>query len=183
MESRRAGVLSPLWMGCLGAVIVMLISSCVLMGLMVAPAFNAQLTPPPDVNESISDITIFVREAYLDRMLTGALPGSLADKASIDIQSNNRLVISASVDLLLTEVDVVITLSMLAEAGEIRLGIESIETGGQDILELIDFDQEALAGRMGRLIQEQVEAGLGEGARVLGVRMDGEQIIITARWP
>lgn len=183
MESRRADTLNPLWMGCLGAVIVALISSCMLVGLMVAPAFDARLPPPPGTNEAAPDISIFVQEAYLDRMLTGALPGSLGDGASLDVRRDNRLVISASADLLLAEIDVVITLSMSAENGELVLGIESIETGGQDILELLNVNLDALARSMSQMVQDQVEAGLGEGARVLGVRMEDDQMIMTARWP
>jgi len=183
MESRRADTLGPLGMGCLGAAIVALISSCMLVGLMVAPAFDARLPPPPNTDESVPDINIFVKEAYLDRTLTRALPGSLADGASLDVQRDNRLVISASVDLLLGEVDVVITLSMFAEAGELALGIESVETGGQDLLELLNLNLDTVARSMSAMVQDQVEAGLGEGARVLGVRMEDEQIIISARWP
>jgi hypothetical protein len=35
---------------------------------------------------------------------------------------------------------------------------------------------------MSGTIQEQVEAGLGEGAQILGIGTDEERITITARW-
>jgi hypothetical protein len=116
-------------------------------------------------------------------MLTGALPASMRDSADLDVRSDNRIVITASIDLLLTELDVTIILSMFAESGELEVGIDSIEAGGENLMDLFDVDEESLSNMMGQAMQDQIEAGLGEGARILGVRTDEERIVITARWP
>jgi len=183
MESKRANTLAPVWTGCLGAAIVGIVTSCGLLGLILAPALGGPLPAPPISDPAKPDITIYVQEAYLDRMLTSALPASMGDSADLDVRSDNRLVLTAKIDLLLAELDVAITLTMFAENGELRLGIESIETAGGDLMDLLDLDEEGLSDMMGGTIQEQVEAGLGAGARILGVEMDEERIIITAHWP
>jgi len=183
MESRRANSLAPVWMGCLGAAIVSIVASCGVLGLMLAPALGGPLPAPPEPDPTRPDITIYVQESYLDRMLTSALPASMRDSAELDVQSDNRLVLTANVNLLLAELDVTIVLTMAAENGELQVGIESIEAAGGDLMELLDINEESLSDMMGATIQDQVEAGLGEGARILGVQMDEERIIITAWWP
>lgn len=183
MESKRANNLAPVWTGCLGAALVGIISSCGLLGMMLAPALGGPLPAAPMPDSAKPDISIYVQEAYLDRMLTSALPTSMGDSADLDVRGDNRLVLTASIDLLLAELDVAITLTMFAENGDLRLGIESIETAGGDLMDLLNLDEEGLSDMMGGTIQEQVEAGLGEGARILGVETDEERIIITARWP
>ena len=183
MESKRANPMAPVWMGCLGATIVGIISSCGLLGLLLAPALGGALPDPPVPDPVTPDITIFVQEAYLDRMLTGALPASMGESADLDVRGDNRLVLTANIDVLLAQLDVTIILSMFAENGELKLGIESIEAAGEELMDLLDLDEDSLSEMMGGTIQEQIEAGLGEGARILGVRMDEERIILTARWP
>ena len=182
MENRPGDARRTVLMGCLGAMVMGMLSCCVLLGLAIAPALDTTVPPPPISDPVKPDITIIVQEAYLDRMLTSALPGPLADGASLDIRGDDRLVISASFDVLLTELDVIITLRMFAQGGELQIGMEGIETGGVDVLDLLQVDREALGQRMSDAIQGQVEAGLGQGAEVLGVRMEENQIVITARW-
>jgi len=183
MESKRAASLAPVWMGCLGAAIVGIVSSCGLLALILAPALGGSLPGPAAPDPAAPDITIVVQEAYLDRMLTSALPASMGESADLDVRSDNRLVLTANIDLLLAKLDVVITLTMFAEDGQLQLGIESIEAAGGDLMELFDINEDSLSDMMGESIQEQIEAGLGEGATIIGVRMDEERIIITARWP
>jgi hypothetical protein len=148
----------------------------------VSPALGGALPSPPVPDPSQEDITIIVKEAYLNQVLTGALPGSVPGKATLDVQPGDLLVIRTTFDLLLQELEVNVTLRMGVEAGKLQLGLEGVEAGGQDILDLLGVDREALGEEMSRAIQGQVEAGLGEGAQILGVRMDEEHIIITARW-
>ena len=183
MESKRTNTLTPVFAGCLGAAVVALVSSCALLGLVLAPALSGPLPPPPAPDPATPDITVFIQETYIERMLTGALPASMRDRADLDVRSDNRIVLTASINLLLTELDVTIILSMFAENGELEVGIDSIEAGGENLMDLFDVDAESLSGMMGQAMQDQIEAGLGEGARILGVRMDEERIVITARWP
>ena len=183
MESKQANALTPVLAGCLGAALVAIVSSCALVGLLLAPALSGPLPPPPAPDPAAPDITIFIQEAYIDRMLTGALPASMRESADLDIRSDNRIVLTANIDLLLAELDVTITLSLFTENGELKIGIESIEAGGANLMDLFDVDEESLSDMMGEAMQDQIEAGLGEGAQIVGVRLEEERIVITARWP
>jgi hypothetical protein len=153
-----------------------------LVGLAVSPALGESLSPPPVSDPSQEDITIIVDEAYLNRVLSEALPGSVPGEATLDVRPDDLLVITAVLDLLLQELEVTVVLRMGVEAGELHLALESVEAAGQDILDLLGVDREALGQAMSRAIQGQVEAGLGAGAQILGVTMDEDHIIITARW-
>jgi hypothetical protein len=158
------------------------LSCCVLVGLALSPALGGSLPAPPVSDPGQEDITIIVKEAYLNRALTEALPGSVSGEATLDIRPSDLLVVTTTFDLLLQELEVTVTLRMGVEAGELQLTLESVEAGGQDILDILGVDREALGQAMSRAIQGQVEAGLGEGAQILSVTMDEEHIIITARW-
>jgi hypothetical protein len=158
------------------------LSCCVLLGLAVSPAVGDSLPPPPVSDPGREDITIIVKEAYLNRAVTESLPGSVPGEAALDIRPPDLLVATTTFDLLLQELEVTVTLRMGAEGGKLRLAVESVEAGGEDILDLLGVDREALGQAISRTIQGQVEAGLGEGAQILGVTMDEQNIIITARW-
>ncbi|MGC9335536.1 MAG: DUF2993 domain-containing protein [Anaerolineae bacterium] len=149
----------------------------------MSPALGGALSPPPVSDPGQQDITIIVEEAYLNRALTSALPGSVPGEATLDVRPADLLVVTTHFDLLLQELEVIVTLRMGVAAGELHLALERVEAGGQDILDLLGADREALGQAMSEAIQGQLEAGLGEGARILGVRMDEEHIIITAKWP
>jgi hypothetical protein len=127
-------------------------------------------------------MTIVVRETYVNRALTEALPGGGTGEARLDVQPDNRLVVTADFDLLLTKLKVVITIRLTAEAGQVNLTVESLEAGDLDVFGLLGVDPNSLIQSMSGTIQEQIEAGLGEGARVHGIRTDDEHLIITARY-
>jgi hypothetical protein len=155
---------------------------CLLAGLAVAPALNRTVPAPPASNPGRPDITIIVQESYLNQALTEALPGQVPGEAKLDVRSDNRLVVITEFDLLLQKLQVVVTLRLSAQDGQLQIVMDSVEAGGYDILNLLDVDGETLGRAMSRPIQRQVEAGLGEGARILGVSTDEEQMVITAKW-
>jgi len=180
---------SPILLGCVGAVVMSMLSCCALAGLAVVPALGSSMPPlgssmppPPVPNPTRPDVTIIVAEPYLNRALTDSLPGTVQGKTTLDVQPGNRLVVTAMFDLALTEVQVVTTLHLAAEAGQIQIVVESIEAGGHDILRLLGTDSDALSQAMSAAIQEQVEAGLGKGAQVMGIVTNEERITVTARW-
>jgi len=151
-------------------------------GLATTPALNASVPPPPASDPTRQDITIVVEESYLNRALTQALPGNGSGEAMLDVQPDNRLVVNAEFDLLMTKLKVVITLRLTAEAGQIKLTLESLEAGGQDVLELLGMDPNTLTETVSEAIQQQIEAGLGEGTQLLDIVTDEEHITIMARW-
>jgi CRP-like cAMP-binding protein len=181
MSGRQSDARTLILAGCLGAVVVGFFACCALTGLVTAPAFRYEMPPAPVLNGSNPDITIIVQEAFLDRMLTAYLPPSLSEGATLDIQSDDRLVVSTKFNFFTQELEVVIALRTFVQSGQFQITIESVEAAGQDILDLMDVDRETLSRRMSEAVQGELEAGLGERAQVLGLRLDEDRIIITAR--
>ena len=176
---------SPILIGCVGAIVMSILSCCALAGLAMAPALGDSIPPPPVADPSRPDVTIIVKESYLNRVLTGSLPTTVPGRVTLDVQPSNRLVATAVFDLALTRLQVVTVLRLTAEAGRIQVVVLSIEAGGYDLMGLISLigvDGNRLGQAMSGTIQEQVEAGLGEGAQILGIGTDEERITITARW-
>lgn len=173
---------TPILLGCVGALVMSMLSCCVLSGLAMLPALSESIPPPPVPDATRPDLTIVVEEYYLNRAVTEALPGGGAGKATLDVQPGNLLVTTAKFDLLLAEVEVVVTVRLTAEDGQVQLTLVSAEAGGEDLLELLGVDADGLTQAISGEIQRQIEAGLGEGARLLGIATDEERIIITARW-
>jgi hypothetical protein len=180
MNAQHDDKRGPIVLGCLGAALTGLLSLCVLVGV-AGGAFTGETVPsPPVANPTQPDITVVVEEAYIRRALTEALPAS--GEASLDIQPDNRLVVTARFDLMLVDLDVIARLRLLVESGELDVVVESIEAGGQDILGLIGMNGDELARTMGAALQQQIEAGLGEGAQLLDLVTDDDHITFTARW-
>jgi len=171
----------PLLTGCLAALIVSLLSCALLTGLAVSPAFTTPVPPPPVSNPADRDLTVVVKEAYLQRTLIETLPAAVSEGASLEVRDDNRLVISTAFDLLIHRLEIVITIHMRAQNGELNVRIEAIEAQGYDIIDLLGVDREALGRRIDQAIQGQMEAGLGEDARILDLTMRDRQVVITAR--
>jgi len=182
MKTRRAFNYSPILLGCLGAAIMAVLSCCTLVAVAVSPIIDGSLPPTPVPNPNQEDITIIVREAYLNRVMSESLPGPMKGAATLDVRPGGLLVVTTSVDLVFQELEVTVPLRLGVEDGKLELALESIEAGGEDILDLLGVDREALGEAMSEAIQGQIEAGLGEGAQILGITMDEDHIIITARW-
>ena len=177
-ERRTRG---PLLTGCAAAVIVSVLSCCLLTGLAVSPALTTSVQPPPVTDPTEPDLTVVVEEAFLHRTLTEALPEPVSRGASVEVRQDNRLVMALEVDLLFRQLELVITMHLSARDGDLNVRMESVEAAGYDLLDLLGVDREALGRLMDQAIQRQVEAGLGEEARILGVTTGDHQLVITAR--
>lgn len=168
--------------GCLGALLMSIVSCCLLGGLSVLPVFSGSVPAPPQADPARPDITIIVLESFIQRSLADALPENAADRATFDIQPGNRLVFGATVDLLLVDLDIRATLGLSVEGGQLRLRLISLDAGGQELTELFGGNLASLTDEMSRLMQEQIETGLGPGARLLAIETDEQRLIIKARW-
>ncbi len=113
--------------GCLAALIVSLLSCALFTGLAVSPAFTTSVPPPPVSNPADRDLTIVVKEAYLQRTLIETLPAAVSEGASLEVRDDNRLVISTAFDLLIHSLEIVITIYMSAQDGELNVRIDTIE--------------------------------------------------------
>jgi hypothetical protein len=60
--------------------------------------------------------------------------------------------------------------------------VESVETGGRDVLDLVGIDQITLGEDITGRIQQGLEEELGEDARLLAIETDETHVILTARW-
>lgn len=137
---------------------------------------------PPEIDPTQPDITILVEEAYVSDMLGGALPEGFDGEAALDVRPGNKLVITAAFDLLLFRLDVIVNAGITVEAGEVQVWVKSVESGGRDLLELINVDQVTLSQDVANVIQKGLEDELGPGSRLLSITTTAEQIILTARW-
>ncbi len=171
----------PLLTGCVAAVLVSVLSCCLLSGLAMSPALTASVELPPVTDPTEPDLTVVVEEAFLHRTLTDALPAAVSQGASVEVRPDNRLVMATEFDLLFTRFELIITILLSAQDGDLNVRMESVEAGGYDLLDILGVDRDALGRLMDQAIQGQVEAGLGEGARILGVTTGDRQLVVTAR--
>jgi len=173
----------PLWL--LGVATALLTAGffcCVVVGLAAAPAFSGVVPSQPEVDPTAEDITIRVAEAYISTMLGGALPPSVDGEAALDVQPGNTLVTTIDFQLLIVRLQVLVNATISVEDGRIRVEVDNIETGGQNLLELVGVEQFALGDAITDAIQQGLEEELGEGARLLTITTDDEYVILTARW-
>ena len=172
----------PIILGCVGALIMGLVSCCALGAVAVGPAFGGSVPPPPEADPTRPDITLMIRERFMNRALVEALPENLPVEGEMDVQPGNRLVFDGEITILVAKVPVVMTLRLGFEGGGLRIEIESIEAAGYDLMELTGTDANSLTDQLSGPLQDQIEAGLGPGAQIMGITTDDEQLIITGRW-
>ncbi len=155
---------------------------CVVIGLASAPAFGREIPPLPVVDPARPDITLFVEESYISEMLSSALPAAIGGTPRLDVQPGNRIVVTLNFSLLIVRLEVTVHTLLAVEDGQLRVRVERIETGGQDLLELIGIDQLSLGDEITGTLQRILERELGPGSRLLGIETDELRVILTARW-
>jgi hypothetical protein len=173
---------SRLIYGVLAAVIMAAVSCCLLGALATLPALTTEVPPPPAPEPGEPDLTVIVLESFMNRMLVQTLPDTLSEVAELDIQPGNRLVVTTKLDLLLADVDIIITLVFDVEGGQARFALESLEAGGRDFTELFDINIDTLTEQMSRALERQIVAGLGANAELLSIVTTEDELIIEARW-
>jgi hypothetical protein len=174
---------SPVALGCVSALAASLVASCALVGLAAAPVLGGTVNPTPDSDPNRPDITVIVAESYLNEVVGQAMPTAVPGEVTVDIRADSLLVATASFDLLLTKLEVITTTRLSVSDGQLQISIESVETGGKDILDLIGLDSSAFDRAISKSISDQVEAGLGDDAEILEVSSDENSLVLKARWP
>jgi hypothetical protein len=173
----------PAW---LVAVVTAIVSGacflCVVLALAAGPAFGTALPPLAPEDPTRPDITILVEEAYISDMVSSGLPDAIDGDAALDVQPGNLIVTTIDFQLLIIRLQVVVNSRIAVEEGRIGVKVESIETGGQDLLDLIGMDQLVLGEDITGVIQNVLEDELGEGVRLLAIATDEARVILTARW-
>ncbi len=157
-------------------------SLCLVVALAAGPALGKSVPALPLVDTSRPDLTINVEEAFISEMVGGALPGNIGGDFVLDVQQGNLIVTTIDFDLLFISLQVVVKAAIAVEDGAIVVRVESIDTGGQDLLDLLGKDQLVLGEDVTRAIQDVLEDELGEGAELLSISTDDARVILTARW-
>jgi hypothetical protein len=148
----------------------------------VGPAFVDEVTTPPAADATRHDITMLMREEFLNRVLLQALPATVPVDGRLDVLPGNRLAFDGEAEVLITKVRFVMTLLLTYENGELGIAIESVEAAGHDLTSLAGLSSGLLTDALSGPLQRQVEEGLGPGADIVGISTDHEHIIIAARW-
>jgi hypothetical protein len=168
------------------AIVMVLLSGvcslCAMVALAAAPAFSGQIRPLPVVDPTRPDLTILVEESYINDMVREAMPAALGGDAQLDVQPDSRIVVTMDFSLVIIRLEVAIHIRIGVEDGHVRASVESIETGGMDLLDLVGTDQITLGEQFTGAIQKVLEDELGPGARLLTLTTDESRVILTARW-
>lgn len=173
----------PQWfIAAIAALAVGTLSLCLVLALAAGPAFGRVVPALPPIDLTRPDLTILVKEAYLSDMVGEALPEVVDGTAVLDVQPGNLIVVTVDFQLLIIRLQVVVNSRIAVEEGRIRVSLESIETGGHDLLDLVGMDQLELGEDITGTIQDVLEDELGEGARLLAISTDDDQVTLTARW-
>lgn len=157
------------------------LSCCGVLALGLLPSLSD--APPPAISGDPTghDISILVRESYLNENLVAFLPEKGLQDASLDIQPNNLLVTTADFNLVFVSLELKIVARLSVVDGEIQMSIEEIAAGGRDLMQFLDMDEVTLGENFTRALREQLENELGEGSQLLDITTDEEHIILRAR--
>lgn len=170
--------------GCLVALVTGLLTSCALVAIALAPAFSGAVPIPGEQDPGQHDLTMVVKEGYLNEELTSSLPTSVPGTVTLDVQPENRLVATAIFDLALTKVRVVTTLRLSAANGRLQVTVLSVDVAGHELMSLanlIGVNGSTLGQSMSGTIQGRIAAGLGEGAQIMDVSTGDTDLTITAK--
>ncbi len=163
------------------AALMFCMSCCAVLGLALIPSLSDM--PPVVISGDPTghDITIMVRESYLNRNLSAVLPNKGLKDATLDVQPDNLLVTTANFDLLFISMELRIVARLSIVGGEIHVSIEEVATGGRNLMELLGMDDITVGENFTRALREQLENELGEGSQLLDIITDEDHIILKAR--
>lgn len=174
------GVTRWLW-ALIAAGLTWCLACCGVLGLALLPALGQ--TPPPFTREPPNhDLSIMVRESYLNRNLTALLPGNGLRNAQLDVRPGNLVVTTANFEIFLVQLRVEIVSRIAVVDGEIEITVERIDTGGLSVLDLLGQDNFTLGKNFTQALRQRLEQEIGEGARLLEISTDEEHIILRARF-
>lgn len=161
-------------------ILTSVLTFCLVMGLVIASASDAVVPAVPAIDPNSANLTVRVAEEYLNDAVTQALPDGVPGKATVDVQPDQRLVVHATFPLLLLELKVNVRMHIAVVANQIRITVESVETGGHEILDLIGVDKLTLGENLSAALTTRLEEELGEASRVLDITTDDQYIILIA---
>lgn len=146
----------------------------------MAPALDVSVPTPPPLDPNAPNVTVSVVETYLNDALTRALPQGVPGEAELDVKPDGLLVIHAHFPLLLLDLHVTLSTRISLVGEQIQIRVESIETGGEELLDLIGVDEITLGENLSAALKRRLEAELGEASRILEIRTDEQHITLSA---
>lgn len=189
MAAPRRANNERLWpAGCLGLILGIAISVCGLAALIALAASGGSLPALP-AERPPEDLAITVQEAYLQQALAQnlpALPSGLASDIMLDLQAGNRLLFSgklgSSLPGLALKGDVSGVVHLDARDGKLVISFSDLKVLGFALPAIGNTLANELTAGLNQRIDEQLTAGLGSDARLVGVTTDERQMILQVRW-
>jgi len=175
-----------LTLGCLGIVLGLLLGACGFAAILTVGAGGTALPTPPEADTTRPDIAISIREQYFGDLLAQSLPEDWARELKIDVKPDNRIEtrgrVSTSIFGQKVEGDMAATIVLQARDGKLQVEMEEIEVMGFSIGGIGEGFTKKLLGDINNLINDQVKAGLGEGAYIMKVTTDDRTLAIDVRF-
>lgn len=178
---RTTGGASRLILTLIALGLIACLSCCGVVALAVLPSMSAETPVVIRGDPTGHDISIWVRESYINKNLTAILPDQGLKDAYLDVQLDNHLVVAANFEVFSLPVGLEVTARMSVVNGEIEIVVESVESGGQNLMEFLGLTQVTLGENFTRALKEQLENELGEGSELLDISTDDNHIILWAR--
>lgn len=185
MQEPRRGL--PLGMGCLGAILGLLLGVCALGGIAL---YSVKATPDNAIAQaaaSDSDMTITVQEAYFNDLVTQSMPEGWSGDLQMDVQPGNKVAIGGKVKMTLfgqdVEGEVSGTVGINAQDGLIVLSLEDVQAFGFSLGNLGEAFTDTLWQDVSTLINQQVKDGLGENAQIVSITTSDTALTVQARLP
>lgn len=170
----------PYLIAALASALAVPLTLCLVLGLLMAPAFDASVPTPPPLDPNSPNVTVRVAETYLNDALTRALPQGVPGEAELDVKPDGLLIIHAHFPLLLLDLHVTLNNRISVMGEQIQIRVEGIKTGGEEILDLIGVDEVTLGKDLSTALKRRLETELGEASRILEIRTDEQYITLTA---
>jgi hypothetical protein len=163
----------------------LLLGACGLGAILLGGATGQALPPPPEAAADEADISIAVYEQYFGDMLAQSLPEEWATDLHIDVKPDNQIETRSRIKMSFfgqtIEGDMAATVTLRARDGKLVIEMEQVEVLGFDISGVSDALASKFLDDVNELVNQQVQDGLGEGARITSVTTDDTRLVIEAR--
>jgi len=175
--------------GCLGLLLGIVVAAGGLIFAILWTGYIGSL-PPPVVDPAKADITITVQEAYLNQVVAQsipALPSGLATEIQLDLQPGNRLAFRGRLQSTLLGQnlggDVSGTVLLEARDGQLAISFRDISLFGFSLPAVGQTLVSEFSARLSQIINDQVEAGMGQSTYIMSLDTNDQQMVIRARLP
>ena len=180
-----ASVASLLSLGCLSAILAILLGTCGAAFLILNSAMGEAMPAAPIPDPGQPDITISIQERFFAELMAASLPEEWASQVQIDMKPDNRVEMKGRVQSSFLgqklEGDVAATVILVARDGELHVALDKVEVLGFALSGIGQSFTDKLLADIDQFIAKQVKDGLGQNAYIMSVASDEEHLIIQTR--